>query len=295
MRKAGRCVGFTLLELLVIIAIIATLLALLLPAVQRVRGAAQRVQCSNHLRQIGLALHGYHDGQHVLPPGLHPPPDPLPFLSWQARLLPYLEQQALRDQATRDYAQNYFIWRPPIHTGVTHVLAGFNCPADPRTHGLVEPEGFDAAFTHYLGVSGRNSGTRDGVLFADSHVRFADVRDGTSNTLAVGERPPSPDNRFGWWYAGSGQDINGSADVVLGVQDYRTTFRYPTCPRGPHSFGPGRLTELCDTFHFWSLHTGGGAHFLMVDDSVHFITYSAAPLMPALSTRAGNEAVSLPY
>jgi prepilin-type processing-associated H-X9-DG protein len=291
MRHARGSAGFTLLELLVIIAIIATLLALLVPAVQRVRGAAQRVQCSNHLHQIGLALHGYHDGHYVLPPALPPPPDPLPFLSWQARLLPYLEQQALRDQANRDYAQNYFIWRPPIHTGVALVLPVFNCPADPRTHGLVEPEGFDVAFTHYLGVSGRSSG--DGVLFADSHVRFADVTDGTSNTLAVGERPPSYDNRFGWWYAGVGQEFDGSADVVLGVTDYRTTFREPTCPRGPYAFGPGRMTEPCDTFHFWSLHTGG-AHFLMVDGSVHFIPYSAAPLMPALSTRAGNEAVSLP-
>jgi prepilin-type N-terminal cleavage/methylation domain-containing protein len=294
MRSRRGSVGFTLLELLVVIAIIATLLALLVPAVQRVRGAAQRVQCSNNLRQIALALHSYHDGHQVMPPGLHPPPDPLPFFSWQARLLPYLEQQALRDQATRDYAQNYFIWRPPIHTGVTHILPVFNCPADPRTHGLVEPEGFDAAFTHYLGVAGRSSGTRDGVLFVDSHVRFADVRDGTSNTLAVGERPPSPDNRFGWWYAGSGQDFNGSADVVLGVTDYRTTYREPTCPRGPYAYGPGWMTAPCDTFHFWSLHTGGGAHFLMVDGSVHFLPYSAAPLMPALSTRAGNEAVSLP-
>src|SRR5215471_15461388 len=108
MRPARGSAGFTLLELLVVIAIVATLLALLIPAVQRVRGAAQRIQCGNNLRQIALALHGYHDGQRALPPGLHPPPDPLPFLSWQARLLPYLEQQALRDQANRDYAQNYF-------------------------------------------------------------------------------------------------------------------------------------------------------------------------------------------
>jgi prepilin-type processing-associated H-X9-DG protein len=284
--------SFTLIEVLVVVGIMGVLIGLLLAAVQRVREVSTRVRCSNNLRQIGLALHGYHDVHRTLPPGIRRSPDPYPFLGWGARLLPFLEQQALWEQAQKDYKRQPLIWiPPPPHMGATTVLPVYICPADGRTQGRVEPEGFDVAFTHYLGVMGKASANGDGVLYLNSRVSFREVTDGTSNTLMVGERPPSSDNRFGWWYAGVGQTWDGSADMLLGVQDYRTTFRTPTCPEGPYFFSPGSTSNVCDIFHFWSQHIGG-AHFLFVDGSVHFLRYSAAPIMPALATRAGGEAVS---
>ncbi len=288
-----RRAGLTLVELLVVLAIVAVLIGLLLPAVQRIRDAANRVTCGNNLRQIGLALHGYHDTYHVLPPGLRRPPDPYAYMGWGGRILPYLEQQPLWEQAQKDYKQQPNISPTAGHTGFHTVLSVFVCPADGRTNGRIQPENTDAAFTHYLGVMGKSSGSRDGVLYLDSRVAFRDVADGTSHTLMVGERPPSPDNRFGWWYAGAGQSASGDADMLLGVADYRTTFRYPTCPFGPYAFGPGRPWDVCDTFHFWSRHVGG-AHFLFVDGSARFLRYSAGPILPALATRAGGEIVEEP-
>jgi prepilin-type processing-associated H-X9-DG protein len=287
--------GATLVELLVVIGILSSLVALLLPAVQRVRAAAQRVQCSNNLRQIGLALHNYHDSHGQFPPGVRGTKDPFPFLSWIARLTPHLEQQAIWDQTVKDYADQKHFWGPPTwHAGVGRVLRLLICPADGPASAFVQPENVEVGFTHYLGVIGRDSGSKDGVLYLDSRVTFGGIKDGTSSTLMVGERPPSPHNRFGWWYAGVGQSFDGSADMLLGVQDYRTTFREPTCPWGPYYFGPGTLANPCDTFHFWSLHMGHGANFLFCDGAVHFIPYSAKDIMPALATRAGGEAVDWP-
>lgn len=286
--------AFTLIELLLVLAILGVLFGLTLSAVQRAREAASRAHCTNNLRQIGLALHQYDDVNRILPPGTRLYPDPYPYLAWCARLLPYLEQQPMWLRMQQDYAKNSYFGGPPLHTGMTTLEPVFLCPSEPRSHGVIHPEGWDVAFTHYLGVSGRSSASHDGLLYFDSRVSISDITDGTSNTLMVGERPASPDNRFGWWYAGVGQEWDGSADSFLGVGDYRTTFRTPTCPYGPYSFGPGRGNNPCDTFHFWSRHPGG-AQFLLVDGSVHFLPYSAAPIMPALATRAGGEVVSLEY
>jgi prepilin-type N-terminal cleavage/methylation domain-containing protein/prepilin-type processing-associated H-X9-DG protein len=293
MLATRRVPGFTLLELIVVIAICAVLLALLLPAIHRIRDATFRVQCSNNLRQIGMALHNYHNAHLSLPPGLRTEQDPYLYMSWHTRILPFLEQQALWQQAQQEYAIRPLYYAPPRHAAASVPVSIYVCPADGRNVGTV-PEGYTVGLTTYLGVMGSTGVSGDGLLYTNSLVRLRDITDGTSNTLAVGERPPSPDLRWGWWYAGRGQDGTGAGDMVLGMTEVRITYRVPTCPHGPYQFGPGSLENLCDLFHFWSVHVGGGAHFLYADGSVRFLTYSAASILPALATRAGGEVVDLP-
>jgi prepilin-type N-terminal cleavage/methylation domain-containing protein/prepilin-type processing-associated H-X9-DG protein len=293
MSQPRRSPGFTLLELVVVLAICALLLALLLAGIHRVRDAALRAQCANNLRQIGLALHGYHNAHQSLPPGLRTEQDPYLYMSWHTRILPFLEQQALWELAVTEYALRPIYYAPPRHAGFSIPVSVFVCPADGRKVGTV-PEGYQAGLTTYLGVMGSTGVSHDGLLYTNSLVRMRDITDGTSNTLAVGERPPSPDLRWGWWYAGLGQDGTGMGDMVLGATAVRITYRLPTCPHGPYQFGPGSLDHLCDLFHFWSVHVGGGAHFLFADGSVRFLPYSAASVLPALATRAGGEVVDVP-
>lgn len=301
--KFGKRVAFsrrpalTLVELLVVIAILAVLLALLLPAVQRVRDSANRLRCTNNLHQIGLALHNYHGAHYCFPPGVsyRDGTDAYPFMSWNTRLLPFLEQDNLWRQTVQAFAVDKEFTDNPPHIGLATVQHVYACPADPRTLevGLARGE-LKVALTAYLGVSGSTQFRKDGILYLDSSIRLADITDGSSNTLIVGERPPSADLWLGWWYAGWGQSKDGSGDAVLSVRERNIGFDGPDCPVGPYNFGPGRVQNQCDAFHFWSLHLGGGANFLCADGSVHFLSYSAAPLMPALATRAGGEAVNLP-
>jgi prepilin-type processing-associated H-X9-DG protein len=289
--------AFTPVELLVVIAILAVLLGLLLPAIQKVRAAAQRIQCANNLKQLGLALHHYHDAQSALPPGVtsRRRGEPFPRMSWLARLLPYLEQDQLWQAtvAAYDYRRSPFV-NPP-HLGFATPVKVFACPADGRT---LLPQtthrGRRVALTSYVGVLGKAYDQTDGVLFRDSQVRLTDITDGTGNTLMAGERPPSADLWYGWWYAGYGQAGTGSADMLLGVRERNFGGPYVSaCPRGPYQRRAGRLDEQCDLFHFWSLHAGG-AHFLFADGSVHFVRYAADAVLPALATRAGGEVAELP-
>ncbi|MFO0846702.1 MAG: DUF1559 domain-containing protein [Gemmataceae bacterium] len=297
MRPSPSRGGFSLIELLVVIGILATLLGLLLPAVQRVRDAAARVTCANNLRQLGLAGHGYHDVHHALPPGAsyRGGKDPHPHMSWCARLLPHLEAESLWRDTLRAYAQDKFFLNPPHANTRSVSLPVLLYPADGRIcRSLpIALGGAEVAFTSYLGVGGTNASLGDGLLYLDSQVRLGDVADGTSNTLLTGERPPSADLRFGWWYAGWGQNKDGSAEMVLGVRELRVHPTLLSCPPGANRFQAGRTWQQCDTLHFWSLHIGG-AHFLFADGSVRYLAYSADPLLPALATRAGGEAVEVP-
>src|SRR5262245_54602372 len=125
--------GFSLIELLAVIAILSVLLGLILAAVQRVRASAARTRCANHLRQLGTALHDYHTAHGRLPPGMsyNDEKDPQPFLSWLARLLPYVEQDALWRQTEEAYrADRNFL--TPAHSARSVVVPLFLCPADPR-------------------------------------------------------------------------------------------------------------------------------------------------------------------
>lgn len=285
--------GWTLIELVVVVAIVGVLAGLVLSAVAKVRANGLRAACSNNLRQIALAAQQYHDTELTLPPGLtlHHPTLKQDYLSWSARLLPFLEQDAGWSRTVQAFRQDpIFLDRPP-HTVATIVLPVYGCPADPRVR---RPSNFGPGLTSYLGVVGVDQNTPNGVLFLNSGVSFRDITDGTSTTLLVGERPPNWDTELGWWYAGMGQDKLGSADVYLGVRELMVYYKYfSDCRRGPYQFTDGRLNDPCAAFHFWSLHPGG-AHFAFCDGSVRFLSYTANSVLPALASRDGGEAVEAP-
>ena len=218
------------------------------------------------------------------------------------------------------------------------------CPADPRgitgvvinnpnLYGFYGVSG-PIAFTMYMGNSGTHGGsgccwdqtwttpetpsywgggspgpTFDGVIFVDSQVTFPQISDGTSNTLMVGERPPSQDLNLGWWFAGWGYNGTSTGDNVLGSSEIyfvasgtitnlnqatgADSAPNPPCNANNVGLQPGSFNNPCDEIHYWSNHQGG-ANFLYCDGSVHFLTYSANSVLPAMATRAGNEIFPFP-
>jgi prepilin-type N-terminal cleavage/methylation domain-containing protein/prepilin-type processing-associated H-X9-DG protein len=289
--------GFSLIELIVVIAIFAILMSLLLSAVQKVREAAARATCSNHLRQIALALHSHHDNDGRFPPGVtyDTTQNAYKYMGWMARILLYIEQDALWHSGVQAYAIAPNLPFSPLHRPFSTPVAVYGCPSDIRVKSAQDTHrDIRAALTSYLGVLGSDFQNPTGILFRDSRVRITDITDGTHNTLLIGERPPSTDFWYGWWYAGLGQ-VNGSADCILGVRERKSSdaLYAETCAEGLYPFQPGRLTEQCDLFHFWSLHFGG-ANFAFADGSVSFLRYSSKNIMPALASRAGGENTPLP-
>ena len=261
--------GFTLIELLVVIAIIAILIALLLPAVQQAREAARRTQCKNNLKQIGLALHNYHDSHLVFPTShfvgnvLRPGYD-FTHWAWASMILPYVDQAPLynRFQAgplspKQAYAIDSKLFTTPLEV--------FICPSDPeaptnrnRPFRIIgqpgQPEVFIAK-SNYPGVAGdeENNAGR-GVFHTDSTcARIRDITDGTSNTLLVGERR-SPEGQWAAVWACTELDLqNELSNVwsVVGLTQYRMT-----------DGEAGGTDAKNPKIAFGSAHEGG-AHFLM--------------------------------
>src|SRR5262249_48448491 len=187
--------AFTLIELLVVIAIIAVLIGLLLPAVQKVREAASRLKCKNNLLQIGLALHNYHDRMNSFPPGYRSSvaadgSDQGPGWGWAAFLLADLEQGNWQSQIT--FTAD--IGAPANRAPRLAILKVFLCPSDngpPTFTTATRP--VDVAFGNYVAMFGTpeitdNPDAGNGVFYRNSQTRIADITDGTSNTLLVGER-----------------------------------------------------------------------------------------------------------
>ncbi|HEY2787449.1 MAG TPA: DUF1559 domain-containing protein [Fimbriiglobus sp.] len=307
--------GFTLIELLVVIAIIAVLIGLLLPAVQKVREAAARTQCINNMKQFGLALHNYHDTYQHFPDGntLYAG-NVAPYQgswSWMAQVLPYLEQDnAYRTAITFSTGggTNWYSWYNPITSLQMKI---FNCPSDSRgsqsaSGTVIGLPGHDQAITGYLGNSGTTSTSYDGVLYQGSKVKIEQIADGTSNTLLVGERPPSSDLDFGWWFAAYGYDGRGNGDCIMTSNDLAiatyflnssnaigtVTPCYTSVAANLVGLQPGQPKYFCDGAHYWSFHTGG-AQFLNCDGSARFVSYSNNNILPALSTRSGGEVFTL--
>ena len=208
--------GFTLIELLVVIAIIAVLIALLLPAVQQAREAARRTQCKNHLKQLGLALHNYHDTHLAFPYGHQTEHSGATHRRdcWYQRLLPYVEQGNLADAYEADRTE--YIHAMTSDTNVSYipetVVSVFTCPSDSNQPGKGGNGGSIAfqgnyavsagAGTYTLGADPTNASRqiititnrtmistsdRGGVFFQNSSTNIGGISDGTSNTLLVSE------------------------------------------------------------------------------------------------------------
>ncbi len=303
--------GFTLVELLVVITIIGILISLLLPAVQSAREAARRMQCSNHLKQLGLALHNYHAAHAELP--FATPFDnssgssPWPGGTWVAMLLPYLEQTALYDQFDFNKPMNH----ADNAAAVQVVVPGMVCPTDPAGSQPILDDRGNLSNTNpavSLGMwysasmgpthpdacpfcpeprpsyccQGNNYGSRSpdnnsvGMFGRyPAGVRFADVRDGLSNTLMLGETLPAQCVYIGAYCVNFPVSSTSIPLNTFEVCDQAGGIHYRACG-------------------FKSLHPGG-AMFALADGSVQFLSEAIDyRLFNELGTRAGGEVASLP-
>ena len=294
--------GFTLIELLVVIAIIAILIGLLLPAVQKVREAAARMKCSNNLKQMVLALHTYHDANDRYPPyypaGL-PATDPRRYTeNWSFLLLPYIEQTAIYNQTIPDRATYDALVRP-------RVIPTYVCPSNTMPTPYTNSSGVVTALGSYLGITGRQRSdwkappagfSMDTGVMAVTDVtgkpvkiNVASVTDGLSNTVAFGERPATTDQQWGWIMRGSPNlDSIGWAQYTSADSQSITS----GCSFPMYFQAPANPPALCDGYHLWSYHTGGG-NFAVADGSVRFFRYAAGPtVVVPMSTRAMGEVIT---
>lgn len=302
--------GFGLVETIVVIGLFAMLAGLLLPAVQSVRETASRAGCQDRQRQIGIALQNYHAahghfppaGGYDLTPGKAPTADNL--LNWMAHILPQIEQDDLwraSEAACRIEPKPYV---SPPHVGYSTPIKLYICPADGRlTAPVTTAASGTVALTSYIGVGGAvlaagsvwdQSGRiapSPGILSPIRATRVAEITDGTSQTVMVGERPPPNTFQAGQWYQSTWiLETFGGPD---GIMYYTGPVVLGDPCGGGYPYGPGRLDNPCDRLHFWSLHRGG-ANFLFADGGVRFLPYAARDIFPAILTRAGGEIVEIP-
>lgn len=284
--------GFTLIELLVVIAIIAILVALLLPAVQQAREAARRSQCKNNLKQVGLALHNYHDVHNILPLGTFTNPDPYAANAndgwgWSVAILPYIEESALYNKLNPQgqfgvVTNNYAADSAPIN-GAEQVINTYRCPSSTLpsvvpagylvdgTVNSVDPEIVGYGLTDYKGCSGwyldglfmRHG---DAIVWGDggggtsnAAKRFRDITDGLSNTLAVGESS----------YPGRNAKSDWPTWAATGRSDEQLIFKTNN-PINSGAPDPAKFWNVVDDDCAMSFHNGG-AQFVFADGSVHFI------------------------
>lgn len=294
--------GFTLIELLVVIAIIAVLVGLLVPAVQKVREAANRMSCTNNLKQIGLAIHNYHGNFGSFPPGYSDfqanPSDPTdlgPGWGWATHILPFLENDSLYKQINL----NLPIQHANNQAAAQAVVKSFLCPSDSHNVAFT-PKGGTTLIgpSNYVGVYGGpeisdEPGRGDGVFYRNSRVRISDILDGTSNTVCIGERSS---NLLKCTWTG----------LVLGAKAVGPN--HPDEEEPPHPLFLGHTglynpaageiphvpnAPIAHVDDFWSRHPMG-VNFVLCDGSVRMINNTIKPqAWVGLATRAGGEVFSL--
>lgn len=292
--------AFTLIELLVVIAIIAILIALLLPAVQQAREAARRSTCKNHMKQMGLALHNYHDTYNTFPVGaIHGTPVNLPKGNWRIALLPYIDQAPAYNQldfVIGDFSGNRYTNNDVLRTLRVPV---YRCPSS--THPMASTDDgntLGGMKMDYVGISGATPalggatacGTSavyganlycdNGLLAAFSNFRFRDVTDGSSNTMIIAEQSGLVANKdirasynggwYGWYGTMKPSLLSGQTAFGGGL----TSVRFPINSHWDTAFAslPDSVNDPYDSNTILNSFHTGGIHVLLADGAVRFIS-----------------------
>lgn len=269
-----RSSAFTLVELLVVISIIGVLVALLLPAVQAARESGRRATCQNHLRQLGIAMHSYHDAHQQFPRGGWNPRQAA--VSWTSELLPWLEQQTIYDRLDR--TEPYTSARN--QTVASHTIELLLCPSKPNPRELRPSADLPASSMHrfaptcYGGIQGeralrapnaRNQPER-GVMIYMSEISLVQITDGTSQTAMIGEVP------------------EGIHSLWMSVRNLFDQSAPINTRSGPNT------TDFTDFGQELSSHHPGGAHALLADGAVRFLHESTDNLaLSALCSRSAGD------
>jgi prepilin-type N-terminal cleavage/methylation domain-containing protein len=310
---SARRSGFTLVEVLVVIAIIGILVALLLPAIQAAREAARRTQCNNRLKQIAVGLHNYHDTIGRLPfatvcniNGADPGHggNGNARQSWFHMIMPYVEQQAYYDEIKPLIEARSFPggWNPQAFV----IIDTFMCPSDP-VNPKTTNQGFHGNYIpcHGSTDAGSGAGVTNGMFYPRSRTRLTDILDGTTNTVMLGEIRLQIDGitvaeGVGNVICNQPHDLRGRYHNTYHGNATFTTMRSPNTPVGDTSQYCAGTTKVpcraCNTnaeIHARSWHPGG-VQVALGDASVRFIGDSIDQVVfQAMGTIAGGEATNI--
>ena len=321
--------GFTLVELLVVIAIIGILIALLLPAVQAAREAARRMQCSNNQKQVALAFHNFHSAFGHFPHGQNKPlaiilNSEIDKHGWFPLILPYVEQNALHEEfqkvlrgegtaADGSAGTESRVWWTYQRW---NSVAAFACPSDGASPKVItsgwsespggQPENSQGFSGNYVGLAGStvfnpssdaNGENLNGIFYAHSKTRIADIRDGSSNTLLVGElvlveEPAGTmwviDHRGRYWNIHQGNTLFSTLHPPNTTVGDRSTWCIDKPPHAPcQSNGTDNVFQALRSYHT------GGVNVALADGSVQFLSENIdLTTYQALGSRNGGEVVS---
>jgi prepilin-type N-terminal cleavage/methylation domain-containing protein len=326
--RLRRCYAFTLIELLVVIAIIAVLIALLLPAVQQAREAARRTQCKNNMKQIGLALHNYHDVANCFPPASCFESYSMGGTTMWVHIMPYIDQANVWNRVNHNRYLYNVSRTDPDAVAANAIIPIYYCPSTNATktynyfgyagtsfsandHGMVEymmiggsdrcpagsfgfPSPQPAGQCDPLIVQRGSAGPISGLgtfLYTRCHknqaiIRISSIKDGTSNTMGIGEYSGTTTGQNLTVYGGYGDDAPGPyilAENFAGSSDRGCGFNYLVRTIGPppnarwfynSHMSNGDVRNVVGPFHTAALHSQhtGGIHILLMDGSARFLS-----------------------